>query len=69
MKLSEFYDMLEKHDWFYHMSDDHRYYSAGVVVADKIRAITGKDPDCLKLYLEYQSYMLKRGEKPARPED
>ena len=29
MTIQEYYDKLEKHDWYYAMSDDHRYWVAG----------------------------------------
>jgi len=29
MSLEEYKEMLEQHDWYYMMSDDHRVYRAG----------------------------------------
>ena len=29
MTLQEFYDAVERHDWFYEMSDDHRVWVNG----------------------------------------
>ena len=29
MNLTKFYDMLDRHDWFYTYADDHRYYIRG----------------------------------------
>jgi len=31
--------MLQKHDWTYHYSDDHRYYTKGRDEAHKIRVM------------------------------
>lgn len=30
MTLDEYYDILDKHDWFYEFSDDSRVYGRGV---------------------------------------
>ena len=29
MTLEKYEQLLKAHDWFYHMSDDHRYYDRG----------------------------------------
>ena len=29
MNLTNFYDILDRHDWFYSYADDHRYYILG----------------------------------------
>ena len=40
MTINEFEAMLRGHDWFYHYSDDHRYYTRGRDQRDAIdRAI------------------------------
>ena len=40
MTINEFETMLRGHDWFYHYSDDHRYYTRGRDQRDAIdRAI------------------------------
>ena len=41
MTLENYEQLLKAHDWFYHYSDDHRYYTRGRDQRDAIdRAIT-----------------------------
>ena len=37
LEMDLFERMLESHDWTYHYSDDHRYYTKGRDEAHKIR--------------------------------
>ena len=37
LEMDLFEVMLQKHDWTYHYSDDHRYYTKGRDEAHKIR--------------------------------
>ena len=56
MTLDELRAMLEKHDWYYVYSDDHRYYKKGKASRDKImEAIStlsdkGLESGCKELY-------------------
>ena len=37
MTLREYWDMLNRHDWYYQFSDDHRIWSEGSKNSDQIR--------------------------------
>ena len=56
MTLDELKVMLERHDWFYSYSDDHRYYKKGKASHDNImEAIStlsdkGLESECKELY-------------------
>jgi len=39
VQLELFEQMLTNHDWFYHFSDDHRYYVKGRDSAQRIRVM------------------------------
>ena len=55
--------MLQNHDWFYHFSDDHRYYVKGRDEAQRIRVTI----ECLaELGLETEAKELF---ETYRPED
>lgn len=36
---AEYEECLKKHDWFYHYSDDHRYWSSGQASHEKINSL------------------------------
>ena len=38
MSLETLQSLLESHDWYFHMSDDRRYYERGKVERDRILA-------------------------------
>lgn len=42
MTIEEYYALLEKHDWYYEMSDDHRVWKAGVAARDNLVAIAAE---------------------------
>lgn len=39
VQLELFEKMLQSHDWYYHFSDDHRYYIKGRDSAQRIRVM------------------------------
>ena len=61
--IEEFYEMLEKHDWYYDFADDHRYWKAGKSSLEKIKALTIKDANFAKLYLDYSAWIFSNSEK------
>jgi hypothetical protein len=74
MSLSDFYEILDKHDWWYYFSDDMKVYNKGEVEEDKIKKFASKNPERLKLFLEYKSYMDSRVSgvvlnKPSKPKE
>lgn len=56
MTLKEFAAMLEKHDWYYVYSDDHRYYKKGSESRRKINEamesfrVQGLEQEAIELY-------------------
>ena len=72
MSLSEFYDLLEKHDWFYAMSDDPKVVNRGAAQERKLMAIASQSEEHTLLrqaYHEYKWSKLKKVQKtkPERP--
>jgi len=59
MDASEFFKLLEKHDWFYQYSDDHRAWTKGRDEAGRLQAIIQEDPLFTRMYLAYSDYMFK----------
>lgn len=71
MKLTEFYDMLEKHDWTYEYSDDHSVYMRGSSAERKLMGIIKDNGGIfLQLYDDFKAYAFGMGEvkKPVNPE-
>lgn len=75
MDLNEFYDELEKFDWFYEMSDDHNVWRRGQKEYNKLNNIACKSPEHGKLFSQYkkhvfsgESWMTSKQPKPDRPE-
>lgn len=48
MNIEEYEQALERHDWFYHMSDDGRVYRAGREAAIKLKNIAASGTDEFK---------------------
>ena len=69
LALQEFYDELERHDWFYFYSDDRRAYSAGQSNETKLSNKSTTNPEFRKLYVAYKDWKNSNGAvlKPARP--
>ena len=59
MEASEFFSLLEKHDWFYQYSDDHRAWEKGSTESKRLQAIIQEDPLFTRMYLAYSDYMFK----------
>ena len=69
ISLSEFYKLLEDHDWTYNYSDDQRYYAQGVAEADTIAHTRKISAEHDKLYRDYINYRYNDGEKPEVQKD
>lgn len=39
MTLQQFWDELNQHDWYYMMSDDHSWYTAGMTNINRLAAV------------------------------
>ena len=67
MTLQEFWDMLNRHDWYYQFSDDHSMWSDGNKNADQIRLLSDISPGHKKLYEGFQKHYFG-GEAFKKPE-
>lgn len=71
MSPSEFFKLLEKHDWYYQYSDDHRAWEKGNSESKRIQAIAQEIPVFLDMYRDYSKFMflpLDEREQVTRPE-
>ena len=59
MDASEFFKLLEKHDWFYQYSDDHRAWTKGSDESRRLQSIIQEDDLFTRMYLAYSDYMFK----------
>jgi hypothetical protein len=73
-ELRDFYDRLEKADWYYEMSDDQRVWRAGCAAFDKIVAETETSDEKKDLYNRWRAHMFSgdpwktvRAPRPERP--
>lgn len=74
--LSEFFDLLEKHDWFYNFSDDHRSWKSGKANLEKLQSIADESEAHRRLFLDYHQHIFSgeqwdrpKRSKPFRPEE
>jgi len=76
MTLSQLYDELERHDWFYYMSDSDDVYQRGKANAERLHTEADAILGGYKLLLEWKSYIASNSPfssglpkpKPARPQ-
>lgn len=73
--LTDFYDILSRHDWHFAMSDDGRVYRRGQESLDRIRKIIAESPHHKALYDAWHEYVFsgkpwntEKAPKPMRPE-
>jgi len=59
MEASEFFSLLEKHDWFYQYSDDHRAWERGSTESKRLQSIIQENDMFTRMYLTYSDYMFK----------
>ncbi len=76
MKLSDYWEMLDKFDWYYNMSDDHGIWLAGVAGLEKLKKISNESEEHKKLFEEFVEYRFSGGSfgseqkpKPEKPKD
>jgi hypothetical protein len=61
MTTQEFDDLLTRHDWYYHFSDDNRVYTSGVASENKIKFILRNCSDDFKrIYNEHHARHYRR---------
>jgi hypothetical protein len=66
MTLTEFYAELERHDWYYHFSDDHSVWCAGEAESAKMRSIAEQSPAHKELYDQFCAHRFS-GESFGKP--
>ena len=74
VSLGEYYDRLDRHDWFYEMSDDPGTYKKGAGDQAKVEAISKQSTEHAALYAAFTLHIFN-GEpwgtepqpKPERP--
>lgn len=76
MKLSAFYRLLEKHDWYFEFSDDHRVWTDGQSELESIERYAKTSDKHMKLYEDYKRHMFtgklwgnEQAPKPMCPVD
>lgn len=74
VSLSEFYDMLENHNWFYEFSDQTSTWVDGDFKHSEIRRMANTSKEHKQLYDNYKRYVfsgepwgIDKIEKPKRP--
>lgn len=55
MNSEEFMNMLERHDWYYAYSDDHRVWTKGREESDAIYKAMTDDVELRELYRNYKT--------------
>lgn len=74
ISLSEFWDELNKHDWYYHYSDDFRVWKSGHDDSQRLKKIAEQSIDHAALMANFadhkfsgDTYGKPQVEKPERP--
>lgn len=73
--LVEYYEMLEKHDWYYMFSDDSTVYNKGHAARNSLNSIAAKGGqeyvDLLRAFSEHmfsgEPWKNERAPKPEKP--
>jgi hypothetical protein len=56
MSLAEYWDELNRHDWYYPYSDDHRVWLRGVKDEQRLEAIAKESPAHQELYDKFAKH-------------
>jgi len=60
--LSQYYDSLERHDWYYMMSDDHGVYTRGSANELILRRVAkSKGPSLERMFQQFHSHKFTGG--------
>ena len=57
MNVEEYYEKLEKHDWLYSYSDDHRVWLRGVEERKELQSLCQENNVLTKMYGQYALYI------------
>ena len=64
MTCSEFFRLVENHDWFYQYSDDHRVWQRGQTQWERIQSL-GTDPELTPILDAWAAF--RNGKTDMRP--
>jgi hypothetical protein len=74
MNLATLYSALERHDWYYHQSDDHGVYLQGEANGKALKAMAALIPGGDELFKAYAAHVFSgppwhtdKQPKPERP--
>ena len=74
MSLQQYWDELEKHDWYYPYSDDNRTFNRGSLNEKRLKREAFKNTDMIEMYEAFgkyhfsgPAYNTERAPKPERP--
>ena len=74
LELQQFYDKVQRFDWFHEMSDSHEVFLAGEAAWGRLRAEAFYDPDKTKIIGDFRKYRYsgkawgtEQFPKPVRP--
>lgn len=65
--LSDYWSMLNQHDWTHAMSDDQRVFKAGSAEKKTLLRISNESPEHAKLYAAFSDYIFQGKPKPDKP--
>lgn len=73
--LQQYWDSLNRHDWYYDYSDDHSVWQRGSAELSRLRAMSKQSPEHTamfegfkKHYFSGESWGTEKAPKPVRPE-
>lgn len=66
--LRAYWEMLSRHDWTFHYSDDPYWYRAGKTERDRLERIADQSPEHRALFDAVEAYGWHRGPLPPQPE-
>lgn len=76
LTLAQYWDELNKHDWYYAFSDDGLVYSRGSANEGRLKALAKQSPAHQQLFNDFYdhhfsgaSWNTKKHPRPPRPED
>lgn len=57
MDPAVYFSQLEKHDWYYNYSDDHRVWTNGSAQAKRLQAIAQENPILIRMLKDYSNWV------------
>ena len=75
MDLKQYWELLNKHDWYYNFSDDSRAYRKGYEADTELRSYKSESPAHAKLFEDFHTHNFsgkpwdtEQKPKPKKPE-